>query len=222
MGIEDGIKARRDREALNKLAGDRGQRADFAQRQKDARDLAVLIAGLEKRAGDLNGDIMVAQEKLDALIEELETDLPPVANAVLDIQGVLGGGTAGQIYVKGSEPLGGIWQTVVAPLSGGGLIENGAGFTRIRGGFTVAYSPILTMTGVTTGIGDLFESATLTWNFNGVTFSAPPIVSPGDTDDSRVWLACFSSGTNVCSVKLKSHESISGDVQFRLRAEGFT
>ena len=222
MSIEDGLKARRNQQTLSKLAGERGGSGDFAQRQKDAITLATAIAKLRKDADALNSGIEAAQQRLDDIVSDLETSLPPVAQAVIDLSDALSGGTAGQIYRKGSSILGGEWADVIGPIGDGHIIEEGAGFIRFSGGFTIAYSPVIIAYGVSSGAGDIFESATLTWNFGGLTFDAPPIVSAGAASDGRVWIAPFDATTSGCSARAKSHVSIAGDVSFTLRAEGFT
>lgn len=222
MGVEDGIKARRNQQTLSKLAGERGGAGDFAQRQKDAIALATAIAKLRKDADSLNVGIEDAQKRLDDIVADIEESLPPVAQAVMDLSEALNGGASGQIYVKGSEILGGHWLDIIGPIDDGHVIEEGAGFIRFAGGFTIAYSPLIVASGITNGIGSLFESATLTWNYAGVVFDDPPIVTAGSTSDSRAWVAPFDAALAGCSARLKAHASIAGDVSFTLRAEGFS
>lgn len=227
---ENGIKRRRVEEQLKTLAGERGSPEAAAQRLAQARSLEVLIAELRQRAGLLNTDLTAAEQALadiNAQIAQIESEIPPVAASVSDILNALNGGSAGQAYIKGSAALGGDWVDVVGPLAGGSIIDMGSNpdgsFVVFRGGFMVALSPVLSAASVDDAIGltGIYQAPSNTaWTFPA-TFSAAPVVSPGQSDDARVWISAHGVSTSSASARLKAHDSIAGSVAFRLKAEGY-
>lgn len=223
-----GTQDRRVREQLQVLANERGNRADAAQRAKDALRLVKMIAELSEKARVLGEDITQAQADLSTLIAEVEANLadveaqiPPVAASVSDILSSLNGGSPGQLYVKGAGPLG-FWAGLAGTPESGALVEVTSTPTgtawRYRYGLMVCFSAPLSAT-PNVAAGDVFESASVIWNFPRP-FASPPVVTPGQTNASAAWATAHEAENGLARGRLRSAVSVASPVQFFLRAEG--
>lgn len=226
-----GIEDRRVKEQLKTLARERGARANSAQLLGDTQALMVLLAETKKRAESLVGQISDAEQQiadaivdLNAQIEDIEDQIPPVASSVSEILAVLNGGTAGQHYVKGAAALGGVWRSLLGPLTDGGIVQVStlAGSTTAIdsvSGWSVMFSGALSAADVATATGDGFQSAEVTWTFPRA-FAQPPFVSVCQVGNSLAWGTVYDVVAGSAKIRLKSTESIGSAVSFRLRAEG--
>lgn len=226
--MAQGHEARKNREALNILSGERGNREDAAQRRKEVRDLQILIADLRKKANGIDRQITQAEAAISDIsdqIEDLEADIPLIVDTVGDIEDALLGGTSGNFYSKGGAALGGVWRSVVGLLSNDSILEYGdnadGSFVRLRGGLLICLSPVISATvTVATSVTDLYQSAGDVWTFPRA-FSSSPWVSACGTDDSRAWAVPHDATLTQTSCRLKAHASIGSAVSFRLKAEGY-
>jgi hypothetical protein len=221
--MSNGLEQRRMKEQLKILAGDRGAAEDRAQRLKDAQQLAVLLADLKNRTTALSADIDRAGDDLLRMVQEVQSEIPPVASSVSDILSVLNGGSAGQLYIKGGVALGGVWAAILGALSSGALTEitTGVGGVTIRqrDGRMVCYSPVLSAQ-PDTAEGALFTSAPVLWDFD-VGFSSAPIVSICDVGDGSVWGTAYDASLGSARARLKSAVTHAMPVNFTMKAEGF-
>lgn len=217
------LKDRKNTEALQTLAGERGSSGDFAQRVKQATELKVMIASLKTQASDIQTNISSAQTDLTSIqsaISDLENSVPEVSQTVTKIIGALGNGSSRQ-FLTGADPYG-EWQDIVGTIAGKAIIEYGSttngSYVKIRGGFMMCMSPALVFDTIALSNGSIFKSAGVAWSFPKA-FSATPHVSPAHASDG-VWLAPYSATETDVSVRAMSATSRASVTKGYLIARG--